>query len=119
MQVANGGVVGSGGGGIGGGGGDGVSEPQVDNASLSAPQTEVIPSLSHRIWNLSRLSFDGTDRTNFLYRQDLHRHFVISTDTNFPRGPLSLSSKDCSTCLSHDPAPFSPAEKQQQTHPLG
>lgn len=46
----------------------------------SVCQQELLPAsaLTHRIWNLSRLSFDGTDRTNFLYRQDLHRHFVLA-----------------------------------------
>lgn len=56
--------------------------PDITIEPISAPtQNEVIPSLSHRLWNLSRLSFDGTDRTNFLYRQDLHRQFVMASGT--------------------------------------
>lgn len=39
-------------------------------------------ALSQRIWNLSRLSFDGSDRTNFLYRHDVHRHFVVGSGKN-------------------------------------
>lgn len=47
------------------------------------PQRDELTSISQRIWNLSRLSFDGTDRTNFLYRQDLHRHFVIDSGKKY------------------------------------
>lgn len=40
------------------------------------PREEI--SLSQKIWNLSGLSFDDT-RTNFLYRRDLHRYFLIGS----------------------------------------
>ncbi|XP_044257215.1 SKI family transcriptional corepressor 1 homolog-B [Tribolium madens] len=79
------------------------------------PQRDEMTAISQRIWNLSRLSFDGTDRTNFLYRQDLHRHFVIDSDetNSILRNPVGVAigikpNIDCSTCINHNaiyPAP--------------
>lgn len=45
----------------------------------SSSSREELASFSHRIWNLSRLSFEGSERTNFLYRQDIQRHFALGS----------------------------------------
>ncbi|KAK9889973.1 hypothetical protein WA026_008785 [Henosepilachna vigintioctopunctata] len=79
----------------------------------SSPPAEELTSFSHRIWNLSKLSFDGADRTNFLYRQDIQRHFAISspeTPVSLLRSPSALSmgmkpASDCTTCFDHSNHP--------------
>ncbi|CAG9855075.1 unnamed protein product [Phyllotreta striolata] len=83
-------------------------------------QKEEMSAISQKIWNLSRLSFDGTDRTNFLYRKDLHPHFLIESEeepssmirTAMGMG-LGLNLKpnvDCSTCLNHSNSIILPPE---------
>lgn len=46
------------------------------NTVLITPKPEHPPT--ERVWNLSRIPFECTDRNNFIYKHDVHRHFVIS-----------------------------------------
>lgn len=49
---------------------------EINSDSATNQQREEMSTLSQKIWNLSRLSFEGADRANFLYRHDLHRQFI-------------------------------------------
>ncbi|CAG9816873.1 unnamed protein product [Phaedon cochleariae] len=81
-------------------------------------QKEEMSNISQKIWNLSRLSFDGNERTNFLYRQDLQRQFLIGCrdDCSVLRSSLGVAmglkpSVDCSTCSNHNTTLYpTPAE---------
>ncbi|XP_044765342.1 SKI family transcriptional corepressor 1 homolog-B [Coccinella septempunctata] len=82
---------------------DSTSSVEVVKDLPSLPREE-LASFSHRIWNLSRLSFEGSDRTNFLYRQDIQRHFAIgSPETSLLRSPHNTNMDiknniDCTKC---------------------
>ncbi|XP_050519500.1 SKI family transcriptional corepressor 1 homolog-B isoform X1 [Diabrotica virgifera virgifera] len=96
--------------------------PSSQSTPELAGQREDISAISQKIWNLSRLSFDNTDRTNFLYRQDLHRHFLIGAGDE-PSSILRTSvgmamnlkpNVDCSTCLNHNNGVFSSSESSNK-----
>lgn len=53
--------------------------PEVTTDAMTSQQREEMSTLSQRIWNLSRLSFEGADRNFSLYRHDIHRQFVAGT----------------------------------------
>lgn len=50
--------------------------PDINVDGATSQKREEMSTFSQRIWNLSRLSFEGADRANFLYRHDLHRQFI-------------------------------------------
>ncbi|XP_018578711.1 SKI family transcriptional corepressor 1 homolog-B [Anoplophora glabripennis] len=84
-------------------------------------QREEMSAISHKLWNLSRLSFDGTDRTNFLYRQDLHRHFLIGSNdsSSMLRTSVGMAmglkpNVDCSTCLNHNNTVYPSSESNNK-----
>ncbi|KAK4872132.1 hypothetical protein RN001_016256 [Aquatica leii] len=85
-----------------------TSEASSEQVSLT-PHQEAVTTLTDRIWNLSRFSLDRSDRNNFLYRHDLHRHFFIESDgSSAPRttvpgtAPVITPTIDCTTCLNHN-----------------
>ncbi|KAF7268493.1 hypothetical protein GWI33_018377 [Rhynchophorus ferrugineus] len=84
-----------------------ISESASNSQASFANASENLPTLSHKIWNLSRLPpFDSTERNNILYRPDFQRRFLIGSpdDPDSPvRGPVNMSMGlksgiDCSTC---------------------
>ncbi|KAL1493431.1 hypothetical protein ABEB36_011488 [Hypothenemus hampei] len=80
------------------------------------------PCFTPKIWNLSRFSFDGPDRTSFLYRQDLHTRFFIGsndgsdrllrTPANMPLGIKPIL--DCNTCSTQSGAIYSIPETENK-----
>uniref|UniRef100_A0AAR5PH32 c-SKI SMAD4-binding domain-containing protein n=1 Tax=Dendroctonus ponderosae TaxID=77166 RepID=A0AAR5PH32_DENPD len=80
-------------------------------------QREDLQPFSHKIWNLSRLPLDAPERASFMYRQDLHKRFLIGSDESdaLLRAPVSLAlglkpALDCSSCSTQNGIMYTPSE---------
>ncbi|KAG5893561.1 hypothetical protein JTB14_013644 [Gonioctena quinquepunctata] len=99
-----------------------LTSPQ--NSPEILGRREEMSTITQKIWNLSRLSFDGSDRTNLLYRQDLHRHFLIGSgvpgedsSSMLRTSGIAMGLKhnvDCSTCLNHNSAVYAATDNSNK-----